>query len=84
MTYELDPARTELLARLRALPRYQDQDETFLARRIGRMAARQVAAVLAMADEEIEEASKPDPAPEYAPATGDSAPVTLWYHGTFG
>ncbi|MFB7359603.1 hypothetical protein [Streptomyces gardneri] len=83
MTHELDPARTQLLARLLTLPRFQEQNETFLIRRLAQMTDRQVSTVLAMADEEFY-AEPPAPTNEYAPATGDSAPVTLWYHGTAG
>lgn len=86
MTHQLDPARTQLLARLLTIPRFQDQDETFLARRLSRMFDQRVATVLAMADEELEELSRAssDPQPQYAPATDDTAPVTLWYHGYGG
>ncbi|MFE7547049.1 hypothetical protein [Streptomyces gardneri] len=84
MTHTLDPARTQLLARLQALPRFRDHAETVLVRRISRMSDRQVAAVLVMSDEELEEQSKPVSGSRYAPATDDSARVTLWYHGTVG
>ncbi|APE26749.1 hypothetical protein [Streptomyces venezuelae] len=78
MTQELDPARQELLDRLRALPRYRDQSEAFLVRRISRMTDRQVSTVLAMADEELN-AAPPAPTPQYAPATDDT-PVILYHH----
>ncbi|MFH8581703.1 hypothetical protein [Streptomyces zaomyceticus] len=84
MTHQLDPARTQLLARLLTIPRFQDQDETFLARRLSRMSDQRVATVLAMADEEFHELSKDSSEPRYAPATSDSPPVTLWYHGYGG
>lgn len=78
MTHTLDPARAQLLTRLQALPRFQSQDETLLARRLARMTDRQVAAVLAMANEEFH-ADPPAPTPQYAPAT-DPTPVILWNH----
>ncbi|MFD3665299.1 hypothetical protein ACFWVF_32670 [Streptomyces sp. NPDC058659] len=83
MTHELDPARTQLLARFLSIPRFREQDETFLVRRLSQMTDRQVTTVLATSDEELEEQREAARGPQYAPAT-DSAPVTFWYHGTLG
>ncbi|MGW8366130.1 hypothetical protein ACWGK1_36995 [Streptomyces wedmorensis] len=77
MTHTLDSARTQLLVRLEALPRFRKNGPEVLARRIARMTDRQVAAVLAMADEELH--AEPARIPQYAPATDDT-PVILYHH----
>lgn len=81
MTPQNDPAsaREQLLAKLQAMPRYQEKwPHDVMARRIAKMTDKQVSAALAMSDEEIEAAARAEP-DRYAPPT-DPTPVTLWDH----
>ncbi|MEU7039269.1 hypothetical protein ABZ958_37275 [Streptomyces sp. NPDC046237] len=50
-----------------------------MAGRIARMTDKQVAASLAMSDEEIKTKAQPTRTPQYAPGT-DPTPVILWDH----